>query len=70
MSRSFLTLAEGYLHLNIITSFSQIPLGHFEPNFVYELSGDREPIIFNISHESKTEGKSEAAIWQCMCLIG
>ena len=32
--------------------------------------GDREPIIVNISHESKSVGNSEAAIWQWMCLIG
>ena len=32
--------------------------------------GDREPIIVNISHESKSVGNSEAAIWQWMCMIG
>ena len=32
--------------------------------------GDREPIIVNISHESKSVGNSETAIWQWMCLIG
>ena len=32
--------------------------------------GDREPIIVNISHESKSVGKSEAVIWQWMRLIG
>ena len=32
--------------------------------------GDREPIIVNISHESKSVRNSEAAIWQWMCLIG
>ena len=32
--------------------------------------GDREPIIVNISHESKSVGNSEAGIWQRMCLIG
>ena len=32
--------------------------------------GDREPIIVNISHEAKSVGNSEAAIWQWMCLIG
>ena len=31
--------------------------------------GDWEPIIVNISHESKSVGKSEAAFWQWMCLI-
>ena len=30
--------------------------------------GDQEPIIVNISHESKSVGNSEAAIWQWMCL--
>ena len=32
--------------------------------------GDREPIIVIISHESKSVGNSETAIWQWMCLIG
>ena len=32
--------------------------------------GDREPIIVNISHESKSGRNSETAIWQWMCLIG
>ena len=35
----FLTLAQGHLHLKIKTGFSQIPLGHFELNFVCKLSG-------------------------------
>ena len=35
----FLTLAQGHLNLKIKTCFSQIPLGHFEPNFVCKLSG-------------------------------
>ena len=35
-----------------------------------EPEGDREPIIVNISHESKSVGNSETAIWQWMCLIG
>ena len=30
----FFTLAQGHLHLKIKIGFSQIPLGHFEPNFV------------------------------------
>ena len=32
--------------------------------------GDLESIIINLSHESKTEGNSEAAIWHWVCLIG
>ena len=35
----FLTVAQGHLHMKIKTGFSQIPLGHFEPNFVCKLSG-------------------------------
>ena len=35
----FLTLAGGHLHLKIKSCFSQILLGHFEPNFVCKLSG-------------------------------
>ena len=35
----FLTLAQGHLHLKIKNGFSQMPLGHFEPNFVCKLSG-------------------------------
>ena len=35
----FLTLAQGHLHLKIKTDFSQILRGHFEPNFVFKLSG-------------------------------
>ena len=35
----FLTLAKCQLHLKIKTGFSQIPLGHFKPNFVFKLSG-------------------------------
>ena len=31
---------------------------------------DREPLIVKISHESKTEWSSEAAIWQWMRMIG
>ena len=38
----FLTLAQGHLHLKIKTGFSQIPLGHFEPNLVCKLSNYRE----------------------------
>ena len=37
---------------------------------VQKRAGDREPIIVNISHESKSVGNSEAAIWQWMCRIG
>ena len=36
----------------------------------FGFDGDREPIIAKISHESKSVGNSEAAIWQWMCLIG
>ena len=38
--------------------------------FFMDLIGDRGPIIVNISHESKSVGNSEAAIWQWICLIG
>ena len=34
----FVNLAQGYLHLKIKTGYSQMPLGHFEPNFVCKLS--------------------------------
>ena len=34
----FLTLAQGHLQLKIKSCFSQILLGHFEPNFVCKLS--------------------------------
>ena len=37
----FFTLAQGNLHMQIKTRFSQIPLGYFEPNFVCNLSGTR-----------------------------
>ena len=31
----FLSLVQGYLRVKIETCFSQKPLGHFQPNFVY-----------------------------------
>ena len=46
-------------------------LGHVTRSiFLLEAPGDQEPIIVNISHESKSVRNSEAAIWQWMCLIG
>ena len=36
----------------------------------FKNEGDRELIIVNISHESKSVGNSEADIWQWVCLIG
>ena len=53
--------------MKIKTCFSQI-LTKFCTKLLS--TGDREPFIVNISHESKTEGNSEAAIWQRVCLIG
>ena len=44
--------------------------GQLTPSQLSDLAGDREPMIVNISHESKSVRNSEAAIWQWMCLIG
>ena len=35
----FLTFAQGQVHMKIKTCFSQKPLGHFQPNFVYKHLG-------------------------------